>query len=63
MAVDAVSGRNTVCVSCSREGNGRPLARNALTVCDADPTRAEVSKKWVIVSLTCMSRSSTTAPT
>jgi hypothetical protein len=50
MAVEAVSGRNTVALPVRREGKPRPSLRNAFTVWHAEPTRENVSKKWAMVS-------------
>ncbi|MET4519960.1 hypothetical protein ABIB81_009318 [Bradyrhizobium sp. I1.7.5] len=45
-----------------REGNRSASLRKALTVWHAETTRENVSKKWAIVSVTCVSGSSVTLP-
>ena len=45
IAVEAVSGRNTVVPPMRREGKLRPSLRNTFTVWQAEPTRENVSKK------------------
>ncbi len=45
IAVDAVSGRNSVSPLCRRDGNNWSSLRKILTVWEADPRRENISKK------------------
>src|SRR5580704_19329661 len=63
IAVETVSGRNTVAPPVRLDGNPRPSFRKVFTVWHAEPTREYVSKKWTIVSRICASGSRATLPT